>query len=80
MYKSRASCCIPLSRCPSNQYESALLLSSGEIGGQNNPTAEVPVRDLTNSTNVFGDQLNHDSHPGRELAEANGEKLAIDSL
>lgn len=41
---------------------------------------EFPVRDFNNSINVFHDQSNHDSHPGRELAEANGEKLVIDSL
>lgn len=39
-----------------------------------------PVGGFTNSTSVSNDKLNHDSHPGRELADANGEKLVIDSL
>lgn len=79
MYMSRASCVVFL--CPDATATITNQLCRLQEKFEVRITRpEVPVRGFTNSINVFRDQLNHGSHPGRELAEANGEKLVIDSL
>lgn len=78
MYRSRAVVFLCPDATTTNANQLCCLRLKFEV--RTTPTTEVPVRDFTDWTDVFHDQLNHHSHPGRELAEANGEKLVIDSL